>query len=491
MKKAITYILIIIQVFMLVGCSDEATLEKFDNAIISSNFERTLNSYYYEDNGSIALTIYTFSDEISPIITVALQNLLEKKNIDIEQLSEKQNPYYFSILKSIYSKENNIDIKLLTDKSNEYDFFLAFNTATLLNDEKCISELKEIYLANKIENDSFAENIYREINNKFVVSKNKSSLDSDNKKYLANIAIDLKFDFNVIIELEACLNYLNEFNVEFNKNDLQSIYNSLSTDDNQMFMLSQTDILTSQYINCINIINKLLKPNVSLADSFYEKYEAESKLCYKGLNFEIGSVKNLALYLTGLHYSLDSDNEILYNQLLTFINQIDSSINKEDATSLFYYNYICQKLNMNGSSFSDEVDKTLNENKIIEIYFKLKNNGETLGRIDLSTYDELSKLLYLDVCHDKEYISESLVDFEIWDLKDAKEFPFMLNLYTAVLLKNNLLADDSIKNINEYIESQENIYGYKGLADNYDMEASVYYTNIINMIESGYDSGLR
>lgn len=101
MKKAIMCILIYVLLVTQTGCAKTKGLKQFKNSKISQEFDNTLKNYYYEEDGAISLTIYSLSKEVSSIKTIALQNLLSKKNVDIFDMTDNLNPF-ISLCKNLF-----------------------------------------------------------------------------------------------------------------------------------------------------------------------------------------------------------------------------------------------------------------------------------------------------------------------------------------------------------------------------------------------------
>lgn len=75
---------------------------------------------------------------MSPVLILSLQNLFDKHDITTDNMISKNNMFYYSIVKSIYEKENCIDINQLTKNSSQYDFYLVFKIASLTKDKECL-----------------------------------------------------------------------------------------------------------------------------------------------------------------------------------------------------------------------------------------------------------------------------------------------------------------------------------------------------------------
>lgn len=487
MKKTITCILVVFQILMLSGCS-QSMMNQQKDTIISDGFSKTINNYYYEDNGSTRISIYSYSDEISPILTLSLQNLFDKHDVLTENMIIENNVFFYSVIKSIYENKNYIDINQLTKNSSQYDFYLAFKIADLMKDKECLTDIKKLYNQFNPKAELFSEKIYESINLAYQGNK-INYMDSKVTTRIEKYAEGTDYDFDSLTDLNACLNYINIFEIDMNENVLNKVFNVLSNYDNEMYILSQGDIIASQYMDSLSILAHCLGDK-NFKGTFFDQYLKENKYCYQPIAYEIVSLRNFALYITALYYDKNTVDDNLYNQLLSIADDIRSKVSKNDYASVFYYNYICDKLNI-----SDKVE--IDENKDYEnmdntkLYFYSKLNGSKLKKKNMNNKDILYQLMYLDICEDKNDIKKEMASIDIYKYGDEKDFPLYLNLYASILVNNELLSNNDREKIKKVISNKENIYGYSGLGNNYDFEASCYYIKILNTIEGGVDSGLR
>lgn len=204
--------MLICTLFCMNGCENSKGMhiEKVRNAVIDENFDKTLSSYYYEEDDSNSFSIYGYSGTVSAISTLSIQNLYNQKKIDINNLSEKENKYYFSILKTRYMGSNFIDLSYLTNESLQRDYFEAFQTAKLIKDDSLLEKLKEKYSKYTGSDDSTSEQIFCELNNDYCGKKtgNAQSIDKKVTDVIKTSSGNIRFDIEDILTLNACLAYL-------------------------------------------------------------------------------------------------------------------------------------------------------------------------------------------------------------------------------------------------------------------------------------------
>lgn len=487
MKKLIVF-LIIVQI--LTGCtSQEQQFLKAENSIIYANLDDTVANYYFEEEDSIVLSLYSFSEEVSPIITLSLQNMLSLHNVNVENYTVDENEYYYSIIKSLYTEKNNINLSQLTEDSNQYDFYLAFKVAHTLKDQQLMSQLTEIYLTYNPNPEDFFNSVFQVINMNYI-KNDIEKIDDGVKNTLTNISIDLRFDFYSLMNLNACLNYIQHFNIQMEKDVLNQIKIVLMDKSNQMYILSQPEITVSQYIDSLSILNQLLGDNSSLHETFFAEYIQFDNECYRSFVYDENGIRNFSFYITLLYYSQYEVTQRHYEYLILIVRNMENTVDIGDNQSIYYLHFICNILGIEStvSTLNKKIDTS---DEINQIYFDLKNNDTIIDSVEDIPEDILAKLLYLDVCSDDIYIHQEIKDIEILLYIDLEYFPVILNLYVAIM-KNNQITNVKIEEeIVTFIESKENVYGYSGQKKNYDLEASSYYTNILNMIEIGEDNGLR
>lgn len=487
MRRTITCLILILSLLLSTGCSSQIYMNQLKDSIIYSRFDKTLSNYYFEENDSISLSLYSFSEKVSPIKTVALYTLLGDKTLDISNYNEIHNKYYFSYQKSLYLDENYIDINKLNEKSTQFDFYLAIKVATTIKNNELLNQIRIKYDKYKIESSSYSEKIYKKINESYL---NDEKLEYDNliEDYFQDIEVNVRFDVEGIMDLNASILYIEGAKMDISKKSLEYIFNIMIDENNQMYIMSQPDIIVSLYMENLSLLSSLLG-NKGLSETFFSKFKSDNSICHESVIYDINSLKNLALYTTALYYSDEKVTKQLYNTLQDVLNQLKVTISEDNYSAVFYYNYVCSRLGI-----EDKIDINYDEKKELSIddsYYYIKSNGILLEKRELNSEDILYHLLYLDVCEDEKYVESIIKDINIFEYKDEDDFPFMLNLYTSIMLRFDSILKKEKNSIITFIESKENLYGYVDDNKNYNFETSVYYTNILNMLEGSGDCGLR
>lgn len=97
------------------------------------------------------------------------------------------------------------------------------------------------------------------------------------------------------------------------------------------------------------------------------------------------------------------------------------NVSKEDYASVFYYNYICNKLNINETI---EIENNQNDDlDVVKKYYLCKLNHETFELEDINNSDILYQLIYLDTCENKNIIINEIKNVDIYKYKDEMDFP--------------------------------------------------------------------
>lgn len=257
-------------------------------------------------------------------------------------------------------------------------------------------------------------------------------------------------------------------------------------------MLAQSDIILEIYTENIAYMRDYLKLSVS-DNSFFYQVENSNPLVYKGLSYDTSSARNLALYIIALKYSSDDVPNQQVRSLYDMVESIKQSVSSDDYTSKFYIDLSCSLLNVPGIAKNDKVTSdTSNKESVFTLsqYYYYKANDLKTQNIQDSS-DILTKLASLDISNDSSGSKQVLKNIDIFSYKNQDDFYVILNLYVDLMLDNNLLTADLKDNIKSYIDQYKSIYGYNSKNGNYSFEESVYYTNILNMMNGGHSNALR
>lgn len=494
MKKCALFFSVLLIICFSSACNNSSTagLNKVNHPVINSHFEQTLSSYYYEQGSSNSICIYGFLPKESPVLTAALQNEYSSNKINVSHLTETENPYYFSVLKSLILKKNNLLLDQLNEKSVQRDYFLAFHTAASIHDSALTDAVKKKYQNFKPANSdsSISGQIYKEMNDNFLHNGKTLKLKDQVIQTVKNDSEDLHFNPDKILTLNACLAYIDQYKMTDSDTAISKIYNIYMQEINQKYMLAQSEMYAAVYIENINYMKHCLHLPTS-DHSFFNATALNSPLVYKGVVYDVTSPRNLAFYLTAL---ADTSNDLSEQQLKTLYNIINTqkqNTRADNYAAQFYIKLSCGLLNLDYSTGGAASLPKSTRDWSLSHYYEYKLNNVKIDGIKTDSGDILSELASMDIENNKNIVKSSLEHLKILEYQNSDDFDVILNFYTGLILDNGL-ADTEIKNkIETYIKSKECDYGYCSDRGNYDFEASVYYTNILNMLNEGRSNGLR
>jgi len=490
MKKLAAFILFIGFIFIFAGCNSE-TFRQSSGGIINSHLERTVLNYHFEDGEFFSLSLYAFTENVSPIVAISLQTLFGRDDFDATQYEPMHNVYFHSFVKSLYTNTNHVNIELLTANSIQYDFYLAFKVGTILDDTTFTEQVMELYDRYRPERISFIDEIYYIINQD-LSDGNMTRIDQDIISELTILATESSWDFDALSLLHALLNYVNHFDLQVNHRVLENLYDIFMDNQNQRFILSAHEVAVAQYMQSLAILTDLLG-NTNLDTSFFYEYLQFSYYAYYPIFYEINSPRNFAFYLTLLYFTSESVSRQHHDNLLLIFDAILRDFYVSDQMALFYINYIAHKLDVRLDFVVEAPDISAHILEDVSMfYFYFKNWNIPVSEVNSEASEEIFiHLLYLDVLTDEEILKERLLRIDILSHKEHESFPDMLNRYVAISLDSGLMSLELENDIIEYINSRENVLGYSGRYSNFDFVTSTFYTNVLNMLNRGESNGLR
>jgi len=472
---------------MLLGCSN-STFEQASNGVMNSNLERTILNYHFEDNGYSAITLYSFTETVSPITTLSLHILFNADGFNVMQYEPLHNVYFYSFLKSLYTNENHINLEMLTVDSVQYDFYVAFKIGNILNEVDFLEQLEYLYfLYAPPKNDIIDEIYYLLIQN--IIGNQITRIDDVVEQYLSDLVASGTMDLSELTFLYALLNYITHFELEItNQQTLIRVYNILMDDRNQHFIIASHEVIASQYMKSLLMLMNLMDNNTLKESFFYELFEHNYRVHYP-IFYEIISPRNFAFYLTLLYFSSEPISPAHHNSLLLIADEINRNFHIEEPEVAFYLAHIAHKLDLEfeipsnpESNFDDD---------ILMFYFYFKNHNIGLPYIEEMPEDIFIQLLYLDILSDEALIREYMAEIDILSYQNHELFPNLINRYVAISVQHGLMTDILTNQIIAYIESREHIFGYSTRYGNFSFVVSTYYTNILNMLHRGESNGLR
>lgn len=487
-KKALLLVLLL---FLYSGCGNEKQLNYIDNDVMNKNFKETLKDAYVQSEEISSVQLMSLETELAPIKMLSLQNLYGLQNVEIEKYKEKYNEYKFSIEKSIYLKENHIALELLTNQSIEEDFYDAYYVSEWLNDKQLrelITQRYHVYTGSSYE--SLSEEVYRFLNSQYAEREDASEKEKVQQKVYEYIeqkveedVIDVTVDG--LTDMLASLAFLSNSKDSTMNTQVQSLYEDFINEDNEESMLFDMDISMAYYARCISYMRNIL--NIQAEEDFFYQQAMKGNDLYMGVTYDVTSPKNFAMYVMGLCFNEEKIKEEQYDTLSNLFVQIQNTINPNDYMSMYYLKLAARLLNID---FKMDTVSAMNDEK--SYYYLLLTNTK-LNFDDLYYENEgIETLLYACDCSTESSEKISLLkDISILDYQNKTEFPMLLNLYVVNMVKNDLLDEEKEEAILEFIQSKECDYGYAEEAEAYDFRTSVYYTNILYLLNGGNDYGLR
>lgn len=250
-------------------------------------------------------------------------------------------------------------------------------------------------------------------------------------------------------------------------------------------MLFDMDVCMAYYARCILYMRNIL--NIQAEEDFFYEQAKKGNDLYMGVTYDVTSPKNFAMYVMGLCFSEEKIEEEQYDTLKNLFIQIQNATNSNDYMSMYYLKLAAKCLNMEfrmGDVASMDDEKS---------YYYLLLCNTKLNFDELYQENEgIEVLLYACDCSTESSKKTSLLkDITILDYQNETEFPMLLNLYVVNMIENDLLDEVTKESIKSFIQGKECDYGYAQAAQAYDFRTSVYYTNILYLLDGGTDYGLR
>lgn len=472
------------------GCGSKEELSYIENNCLSDNFEVTLKDAYVQNNEVSSIQLVSLENETAPIKMLALQNLYQLQEVDVSNYNEKNNEYKFAIEKSIYEKKNYVPVEKLTNQSAEEDFFEAYYVSELLKDEALKSEISQKYsIYPGSTYDILSEEIFQFLNSQYAGKEDPAEKENVQKKVYGYIDQTMKEDMidvapESLSNLFASLAYLVN-NQDVSKNQqIQQLYGDFITEYNEKKMIFDVDICTAYYARCISCMRELLNQQ-NEKDFFYEQALAGKEL-YMGVTYDITSPKNFAMYVVGLCFGEEIE-KTQYDTLKNIFTQIENATNPNDYMAIYYLRLAAERMNIEFKMGNVPAV----ENETSYYYMLLSNTKRNFD--DLYQEDGgIEALLYACDCSlESSRKTKLLKNISIFEYENEIEFPMLLNLYVVNMKENNLLDEKTANAIKEYIGNRECDYGYARSGQAYDFRTSVYYTNILYLLDGGMDYGLR
>ena len=267
-------------------------------------------------------------------------------------------------------------------------------------------------------------------------------------------------------------------------NYMKKIYEKFTSYSNERYALFDMDAVFEDYIWIIRLIEN--KIGVSAPKDLFHSMYIKKIDADKGILYQISSPYNLACFVTALAYQNKDISDNVARNLKIIFQQLERNISSDNCRDEYYLKYVADFLNIDyiiPVKSADEVDNT---------YYSLLLYDKDVD-IKEFTSDENSTLELLagaNVCKKDDIVKKKLENIDIFSYKKEDEFGTLLNLYVCDLKKYDIITDEISKKIKAYIERNSGEFGYE-VDGAYDFRTSVYYTNILYILNGGEDIGLR
>lgn len=496
MKKRLGKLLLIVaMITSCCACQETATLDYMGEGILDQNFETSLNDAYVSDGEFTYIQLFSCADSVSPLKSIALQNLFDTHNLNMLSYKETENRYRFSIEESLYRGRNCVETQMLSDNSIPADFYDAYYVSERIDDSDLKETIDKKYSQSRLmPEDTMSYEIYQLLNKMHcgqgVDDNTRDNVTQSVYRYIDEIAsekvIDMSFDS--LGEMKAALSFLYECKDTTLNDKLIILYDYFTKEDTEKRILLDIDIATVDYFRCVLLMKEMLNEAIESEDFLYQR-ALEGSLLYHGIVYDITAPRNFAMYILGLCFKEERIDDSMYTCLLQILEQIRLDIDLENDMEKYYYNLAADLLNSNQQVVIEDFSHS-------KAYFSLLLHREKKDFSELYKKNgDIEELLYAcDRSSKSEEKSRLLQKINILEYKNEVEFPMLMNMYVANMKENALMHDQQkIKKIKEYINACRCKYGYanKPNSEAYDFRTSIYYTNILFLLDGGVDCGLR
>lgn len=485
-KKAILGSIIIVSIILIFIIKNKNTpnINIIDNNIMNNEFSQTLDSYYSDDE-DFEIEIYSAEPTKSALKTISLYNYIHKKDDEILNLEEKENEFRFQVEKSIYLKSNYIDLNQLNDKSNLSDFYYAVYVSNYIGDNKSITAIKNKYKNYKQKTNSQVDEIYDKII-KYYLYGDVPAKNGEIEKKLKEISEEesISIDHQSLTSLLAYVQYALISNDEDSIDNMKKIYEKFTSYSNERYVLFDMDAVFEDYIWIIKIIES--ETNISNSKDLFHSMDSKKIEANKGVIYQISTPYNLACFVTALAYQDKDISDNVARNLKIIFQQLESSVSNDNYRDIYYLKQVADFLNI------DYAILAKSEEEIDNTYYSLLLYDKEVEIEDFSSNENstVELLACANVCKKNNKVKKKLQNINIFSYENEDEFGTILNLYVCDLKKYDIITDEISEKIKSYIENHLGEFGYE-IDGAYDFRTSVYYTNILYILNGGNDIGLR
>ncbi len=473
----------------MTGCGNQTGFRYLSYSKLPDGLTESAKAIYTESGESINIQIASCDKCISPLKMVSIQNLYNLHNLNLSELVEENNTFRFSVEKSIYENKDYVLINELSDESYEEDYFEAYYAATYIKNNSLKEKIDAKYSEfTGDEKQDIRENIYQYLNHYFQTGErgtDEADIQKEVYRILAEESIDKYTNIYIddLLDTKAAVAYMFFCGNNTKQKELKKIYQKYQQDCNQKRYVLDMDFCLEDYTQVLYFLMGLL--NVNEKNDWLFTCAQNTEILYQPVIYDYLSPQNFASYMMLLSYTNTKLTMEQYETLQSIYEQI---LEKTDLTSykgLYYLKLAAELLNIDGPQ--------LEPHTVEKDYFYYLYTGER-GSFDImydakdGTMDILDAIECSETSSDKVKI---LDDISIFDYEQAEDFAVLLNQYVLCKLDNGCLSKNEKKEIRDYIYDQRCELGFRSYNGGYDFRTSVYYANILYILDGGEDVGLR
>ena len=265
---------------------------------------------------------------------------------------------------------------------------------------------------------------------------------------------------------------------------MKKIYEKFTSYSNERYVLFDMDAVFEDYIWIIKIIES--ETNISNSKDLFHSMDSKKIEANKGVIYQISTPYNLACFVTALAYHNKDISDNVARNLKIIFQQLESSVSNDNYRDIYYLKQVADFLNI------DYAILAKSEEEIDNTYYSLLLYDKEVEIEDFSSNENstVELLACANVCKKNNKVKKKLQNINIFSYENEDEFGTILNLYVCDLKKYDIITDEISEKIKSYIENHLGEFGYE-IDGAYDFRTSVYYTNILYILNGGNDIGLR
>lgn len=477
MKRILVFCFLIL---MVAACSNSP--EFINRAIHNKNLINTIDSYLFSDSGGNVIEINSQFEEQSNLMVNAVK--LHVPEVDYANYNEstckqqESNLFYCKILLTRLLHQSVFENDEL-QSSSFFDLYFLHDALEKIGSMEDLQPLVNAVKENPIPPKNNPIEYYYYVIMDFIINGNvhgdvEDEVNAIIEDYSSSSIID--YDEPIILHAALVLSRLYELNV-----DLSSVKKIYSDRINQTSILLRDEITFFVHLEIVNEMNKQLDEKLTME-------LIRKQPVYQTYYYSLDSLRNLYL-MSNIFPSDDlKDHEVyvdlIQHRLSSFLEENGNEIKQSYQQSYFLQQ---ASLNVDYKGFEEYLivgDGTCdNVSPLIEQYYCLKLVNQYLGnQIEINNNDLLETVTILDMLEINDTNKQEIVGLYNEVLSFSEEnFYVMLNIYLNLLISHDIEFDEN--DFIDKVSSYECELGYCTETGNYDFEMSIYFNNILNLLE--------